>query len=85
MRKAEEIAIKCGKNKMAVISGVGVRKFYENKLGYQLESNYMVKYFPLVERINTKIITITNSIGYYNLIMILIIMLAIIVEYISHK
>ena len=46
-------------------------------------TNYMVKYFPLVERINTKITTITNRIGYYNLIMILIIMLAIIVEYIT--
>ncbi len=83
MRKAEEIAIKCGKTKMAVISGVGVRMFYENKLGYHLDNNYMVKEFSIVERINAKVTTITNRIGYYNLVMILIVMMAIIVEYIT--
>ena len=32
---------------MVVISGVGVRGFYERKLGYHLEDNYMVKDFWL--------------------------------------
>lgn len=42
MKKAEEIAIKNGYDKIAVISGVGVRKYYE-KLGYKLNNNYMIK------------------------------------------
>jgi len=46
MKKAEELAIKNNKFKVAVISGVGVRKFYENKLGYKLENYYMIKHFP---------------------------------------
>ncbi len=43
MEKAEEIAKNNGKNKMIVISGVGVRKYYEDKLGYHKEGPYMVK------------------------------------------
>jgi elongator complex protein 3 len=42
MAKAEEIAKNNGKNKMIVISGVGVRGYYR-KLGYYLEGPYMVK------------------------------------------
>ncbi len=42
MKKAEEIALSRGKNKMVVISGVGVRSYY-GKLGYRLEGPYMVK------------------------------------------
>ncbi len=42
MAKAEEIAITQGKDKMIVISGVGVRDYYR-KLGYELEGPYMVK------------------------------------------
>lgn len=42
MQKAEEIAKNHGFKKIAVISGVGVRKYYE-KLGYHLEGSYMVK------------------------------------------
>lgn len=43
MAKAEKIAkVEFGINKMAVISGVGVRDYYR-KLGYNLESSYMVK------------------------------------------
>jgi len=42
--KAEEIARNNGYNKIAVISGVGVRKYYEEKLGYKLGSyDYMYK------------------------------------------
>lgn len=42
MEKAEEIAKTNGKDKMIVISGVGVRGYYR-KLGYELEGPYMVK------------------------------------------
>ncbi|RJQ17026.1 tRNA uridine(34) 5-carboxymethylaminomethyl modification radical SAM/GNAT enzyme Elp3 [Candidatus Woesearchaeota archaeon] len=42
MEKAEEIAKQHKKNKMIVISGVGVRGYYR-KLGYALEGPYMVK------------------------------------------
>ena len=43
IKKAEELAAAHGKNKLVVISGVGVREYYK-KLGYRLESFYMVKY-----------------------------------------
>ena len=43
MHEAEHIARKAGYTKMAVISGVGVREYYKNKLGYSLDSTYMVK------------------------------------------
>ncbi|MCD6464389.1 tRNA uridine(34) 5-carboxymethylaminomethyl modification radical SAM/GNAT enzyme Elp3 [Candidatus Woesearchaeota archaeon] len=42
MRTAEDIALKHGFEKMLVISGVGVRSYYE-KLGYTLEEPYMAK------------------------------------------
>jgi elongator complex protein 3 len=44
MRKAEEIAKENEKNKMIIISGVGVRGYYR-KLGYNQEGPYMVKEF----------------------------------------
>lgn len=42
MAKAEEIALQNGYNRIAVISGVGVRAYYQ-KLGYVLEDTYMIK------------------------------------------
>lgn len=42
MIEAEKIASSCGFKKMAVISGVGVRGYYE-KLGYTKNETYMVK------------------------------------------
>lgn len=42
IEKAEKIAIDQGYEKMAIISGVGVREYYR-KLGYELEGPYMVK------------------------------------------
>lgn len=42
MREAERIAIERGFMKIAVIAGVGVRRYYA-KLGYKLEDTYMVK------------------------------------------
>ena len=44
MDRAEEIARKRGYKKIADISGIGVREYYRNKLGYKLEGTYMVKY-----------------------------------------
>lgn len=43
MNEAERIAKEAGYKKMAVISGVGVREYYKNKLGYDPEGTYMVK------------------------------------------
>ncbi|MFH1255071.1 MAG: tRNA uridine(34) 5-carboxymethylaminomethyl modification radical SAM/GNAT enzyme Elp3 [bacterium] len=42
MREAEKIALESGYEKMAVISGIGVRGYYR-KLGYKLKNSYMVK------------------------------------------
>ena len=42
MQEAENIAIRQDKNKIVVISGVGVREYY-HKLGYKKEGIYMVK------------------------------------------
>ncbi len=43
MQEAEKIARENGSEKIAVISGVGVRNYYR-KLGYRLKNTYMVKY-----------------------------------------
>ncbi|MFC1597930.1 elongator complex protein 3 [Patescibacteria group bacterium] len=43
MQEAEKIARDAGYAKVAVIAGVGVREYFKNKLGYQLEGEYMVK------------------------------------------
>ena len=43
VQKAEQIAIMNGYRKMAIISGVGVREYYEKKHGYHLDHTYMVK------------------------------------------
>ena len=42
LKRAEEIARNAGKNKMIVISGVGVRAYYK-KFGYKLEGPYVSK------------------------------------------
>jgi elongator complex protein 3 len=43
MAEAERVAKEKGYKKVAVIAGVGVRKYYE-KIGYKLENTYMIKY-----------------------------------------
>ena len=43
LQKAEQIANQNGYKKIAVISGIGVREYYQ-KQGYKLEGNYMTKY-----------------------------------------
>ena len=42
MKEAEKITQKYGIKKIAIISGVGVREYYEN-IGYNLYKNYMIK------------------------------------------
>jgi len=43
MYRAEEIARRNGYGKIAVIAGIGTRRYYQ-KLGYRLEGTYMVKH-----------------------------------------
>jgi elongator complex protein 3 len=43
MAKAEKICIEHDKRKIVVISGVGVKEYYSEKLGYHKEGPYMVK------------------------------------------
>merc|ERR1712087_696946 len=42
MRRAEEIAMMRGYERIAVIAGIGTREYYK-KFGYELEGTYMVK------------------------------------------
>ena len=42
LKKAEEISFENNIHKVAIISGVGVREYYE-KDGYELVHNYMIK------------------------------------------
>jgi len=44
LKMAEEVSMTYNQNGVAIISGVGVRGYYE-KLGYTLEETYMVKHF----------------------------------------
>jgi ELP3 family radical SAM enzyme/protein acetyltransferase len=53
LSKAEEISKSKGCNGIAVISGIGVTKYYE-KLGYSEKETYMVKEFDLQELMRTK-------------------------------
>jgi elongator complex protein 3 len=43
MKEAELISKNAGYHKIAVIAGIGVRQYYQNKLGYHLKGTYMVK------------------------------------------
>ena len=43
VKKAEQIALSKGYNKVAIISGIGVREYYLKKLRYKLEGTYMTK------------------------------------------
>lgn len=46
LNMAEDIALENNINKVAIISGVGVRKYYQ-KLGYELDGAFMVKKFDI--------------------------------------
>jgi hypothetical protein len=56
--KAEEIARSHGFEKMAIISGVGVREYYR-KLGYQLEGAYMTKRISYYSTISNVVVTVS--------------------------
>lgn len=43
MEKAEEIAYNAGYRKISVISGIGAREYYKNKLGYTQDGPYVSK------------------------------------------
>jgi len=43
MHKAEEISRNAGYNKLTVISGIGAREYYKNKLGYNQDGPYVSK------------------------------------------
>ena len=43
MQEAEKLAKKEKASKLFVISGVGVRNYYRDKLDYFLKNNYMIK------------------------------------------
>jgi len=43
VKTAEELIIKNGLKKSAVIAGVGTREYYKNKCGYHLQGTYMIK------------------------------------------
>merc|ERR1719330_1768048 len=43
MKRAEELAMMRGYERIAVIAGVGTRKYYKEKHGYHLEGTYMLK------------------------------------------
>jgi histone acetyltransferase (RNA polymerase elongator complex component) len=68
--KAEEIAINNDYHKIAVISGVGVRKYYE-KFGYQLENNYMIKELDFYDDIEKPVIIMSIIIIIYCIFIIL--------------
>jgi len=44
MNKAEKISKENGYDKLAVISGIGAREYYKNKLGYHQDGPYVSKY-----------------------------------------
>ena len=53
VRKAEQIAFLNGFEEIAITSGIGVRNYYRNKLGYELDGLYMKKnliliYLPMI-------------------------------------
>jgi ELP3 family radical SAM enzyme/protein acetyltransferase len=69
LSEAESIAMDNNYHKIAVISGVGVRKYYE-KLGYKLSNNYMVKEFDFYDIKSSLLIISIIIIIYSFLVMI---------------
>lgn len=63
MKKAEQLSLQNNHNKIAVISGVGVRNYYR-KLGYALKQTYMVKTYSLFHVFYNKIIMYMTLLTY---------------------
>jgi ELP3 family radical SAM enzyme/protein acetyltransferase len=70
LMEAEKIAINNNYHKIAVISGVGVRKYYE-KFGYKLDNNYMMKELDFYDDINTNIIVVLITVIFFAILVII--------------
>jgi elongator complex protein 3 len=66
VKTAEWIALMHGYGEMCITSGVGVRQYYKNKLGYHLEGMYMKKNIvvPVLFKVLFSIIVIWIVYGY---------------------
>ena len=55
IKKAEWLSLKNGYTNICITSGIGVRQYYKNKLGYHLEGLYMkkniIKYYLYIYKI----------------------------------
>lgn len=67
LKKAEEIAFWNGMKGTVVISGIGVREYYE-KRGYYYENNFMVKEFTLYKYIEVIIIYLLTFVACFTLL-----------------
>lgn len=90
LKEAEKICLKHNKSKIVVISGIGVRHYYEKK-GYTLQNNYMVKQFDLQiiirEYIYNNFLTKIGTYNIYNVLsdnLISIIILMVVYVYYNH-
>ena len=52
LRESERICLENNRNKIAIISGVGVREYYK-KNGYHLEKTYMIKDLNKIDYVET--------------------------------
>ena len=61
------IALRNGYIEMCITSGIGVREYYKNKLGYKLEGLYMKKniLFPVIQAFILGLFIFTINLIYY--------------------
>jgi ELP3 family radical SAM enzyme/protein acetyltransferase len=78
IKKAEQIAYNNGYKKMAIISGIGVRRYYK-KRGYKLEDTYMTKILDF------SVINHNNCLFYLAIITVFISILANVIYFIIWK
>jgi ELP3 family radical SAM enzyme/protein acetyltransferase len=69
IKTAENIAINKNFHKIGVISGVGVRKYYQ-KLGYSLENNYMVKELDFYDNVGKPALVVSILLVIYCIMVI---------------
>ena len=67
VKKAEWISLENGYTNMCITSGIGVREYYKNKLGYKLEGLYMKKniLFPVIQAFILGVSIFTINLIYY--------------------
>ena len=80
MKKAEEIALVNGYNKIAVISGIGVRNYYK-KLGYHIDeqNNFMIK--NIDNNINTNVNIKIINYKYQMFLILILLQIMVIIDY----